>query len=301
MKKLLSVFLAAAMTFSLSASVFAVEPDAFPDEEIMVEEAAEDEILVEDTAEEVAAAVEDTEAPEAALAEDTAEILSEENEEEVGKIAPVYKYRVYVPDTYTEAQKYPSVYLLPYDGYSADQYFEDGIEGVLDEIMGSDESVEMIVVMPEYKAGDDYVAKLPELIEEIESNYSVIADPNYRALLGVNVGGYMTYEIATIESNSHPEVANLFHCFGSHMGDFTSDANPYLADKGSVYDDFVAGMDRMGGRGSNFLRNKFFYIDAPNGSADSTIAGGTSDIGAGLLTGHTEDLITFTALRIRNW
>ena len=270
------------MTMSLSASVYASGPDAFPDEEIMVEEAAEDEILVEDTAEEVAAAVEDTEAPEAALAEDTAEILSEENEEEVGKIAPVYKYRVYVPETYTETQKYPSVYLMPYDGYSADQYFEDGIEAVLDEITGSDEAIDMIVVMPEYKAGEDYVAKLPELVAEIESNYSVIADPNYRALLGVNVGGYMALETATIESNSHPEIANLFHCFGSLMGDFTSDANPYLGDKGSVYNDFVAGMDRMGGRGSNFLRNKFFYIDAPNGSADSTVAGGTSDIGAGL-------------------
>ena len=110
MKKLLSVFLAAAMTISLSASVYAGGPDAFPDEEIMVEEAAEDEILVEDTAEEVATAVEDTEAPEAALAENTAETLSEE---EVGKIAPVYKYRVYVPETYTETQKYPSVYLMP--------------------------------------------------------------------------------------------------------------------------------------------------------------------------------------------
>ena len=50
------------MTISLSASVYAGGPDAFPDEEIMVEEAAEDEILVEDTAEEVALAVEDTEA-----------------------------------------------------------------------------------------------------------------------------------------------------------------------------------------------------------------------------------------------
>ncbi len=110
------------MTMSLSASVYASGPDAFPDEEIMVEEAAEDEVFFEDTAEEVAS-LEETEAPEAVLAEDTAEILPEETEEEeVGKIAPVYKYRVYVPETYTETQKYPSVYLMPYDGYSADQY-----------------------------------------------------------------------------------------------------------------------------------------------------------------------------------
>ena len=277
MKKLLSVFLAAVMTFSLSASVYAGGPDAFPDEEIMVEEAAEDEILVEDIAEEVALAVDDSEAPAAALTENTSETLSEE---EVGKIAPVYKYRVYVPETYTETQKYPSVYLMPYDGYSANQYFDDGIEAALDEIMGSDEAIDMIVVMPEYKAGEDYVAKFPELIEEIESNYSVIADPNYRALLGVNVGGYMALETATIESNSHPEIANLFHCFGSLMGDFTSDANPYLADKGSVFNDFVAGMDRMGGRGLNYLSSRFFYIDAPNGSPDSTEVGGTSDIGS---------------------
>ncbi len=270
------------MTISLGASVYAGGPDAFPDEEIMVEEAAEDEILVEDTAEEVALVVEDTEAPEAAPAEDAAEILSEENEEEVGKIAPVYRYRVYVPETYTETQKYPSVYLMPYNGFSADQYFEDGIEAVLDEIMASDEAIDMIVIMPEFKAGDDYVAKLPELVAEIENNYSVIADPNYRALLGVNVGGYMALETATIESNSHPEVANLFHCFGSLMGDFTSDFNPYLGDKGSVYNDFVAGMDRMGGRGLNYLSSRFFYIDAPNGSQDSTEVGGTSDIGAGL-------------------
>jgi surfactin synthase thioesterase subunit len=283
MKKLLSVFLAAAMTISLSASVYAGGPDAFPDEEIMVEEAAEDEILVEDTAEETALAVEDTEAPEAVLAEDTAEILPEETEEEeVGKIAPVYKYRVYVPETYTETQKYPSVYLMPYDGYSADQYFEDGIEAVLDEITGSDEAIDMIVVMPEYKAGEDYVAKLPDLVAEIESNYSVISDPAYRAILGVNVGGYMALETATIESIDHPEVASLFRCYGSLMGDFTSSDNPYLEDKGSVFNDFVDGMNSMGGRGSSFLRNKFFYIDAPNGSADSTVAGGTSDIGAGL-------------------
>ena len=271
------MFLAAVMTFSLGASVYGSEPqDAFPEEEVLTVDAAWDEIL-EDDAEDVSLDVEDAEAPEAL--DQPAEATESLDEEEAGKM--VYEYRVYVPENYTETQKYPTVYLMPYDGYSADQYFKDGIEAVLDEIMGSDEAIDMVVVMPDYKPGEDYVAKLPELVAEIERKFSVISDPNYRALIGVNVGGYMALEVATIESNNGSEAADLFHCFGSHMGDFTSDANPYLADKGAV-NTFVSGMDRMTNRGLNYLSSRYFYIDAPNGSPDSTIAGGTSDIGAGL-------------------
>ena len=65
MKKYLSMFLAAVMTFSLGASVYGSEPqDAFPEEEVLTVDAAWDEIL-EDDAEDVSLDVEDAEAPEA--------------------------------------------------------------------------------------------------------------------------------------------------------------------------------------------------------------------------------------------
>ncbi len=275
MKKLLSVFLAAVMMFSVCASLYAAEEFAA----VPVEEPG----WVEDEAEDV-----QTDAPEAVdpASDAEAEVPSEDGpaagiieeavyEDTVGAIAPVYRYRVYLPQNYSADQKYPTVYLMPYDGYSADRYIDDGIEALLDELMATQEAVDMVVVMPEFTASDDYSVKLEALVEEVEEKYSVIPDRRYRAILGVNVGGYMALETALIEKSE------TFFCIGSHMGDFTSADNPYLAAKGSVAD-VVAGMDSMPASGYQYLSGHFFYIDAPNGSADSTAAGGTSDIGAGL-------------------
>jgi len=188
-------------------------------------------------------------------------------DEEAGTVEE-HAYKVYLPVGYSEDNSYPTIYLMPQDGYASKQYVDDGIQARLDELMSSGSVLPMVVVMPDFAEGDDYSALLPEIVADVEAEYSVIADTNFRALLGVGVGGYMAFETALISKT------DLFKAFGSHMGDFTSEANPYLA-KGSVMDT----ANKLGGLSRS---TDYFYIDGPNKDAFTTVSNGTSDIGGAL-------------------
>ena len=177
----------------------------------------------------------------------------------------IVTYKVYLPDGYSEDMSYPTVYLMPYDGYSADTYINDGIAKTLDSIMNGEDAIPMVVVMPEFTETQDYDTLLGEVVADVEAKYSVIPDKQYRAILGMNVGGYMAYENALVAKS------DLFYGVGSHMGDFISEANPYL-EKGAITDNLP---------NSSVIRSGdyYYYIDAPNGDAATTVAGGTKDIG----------------------
>ena len=177
-------------------------------------------------------------------------------------------YKIYLPEGYNENRNYPSVYLMPYDGYTSDKYLEDGLQKKLDEILEGSQSLPMVVVMPDYDSDDDYRVLMDELIADVESKYSVIEDSRYRGILGVGVGGYMAMETAVISKSAN------FYAIGSHMGDFTSEENPWLS-FGSVYDATKV-------IGNSEVKSKYFYIDAPNGTSFSNVEGGTSDIGTAL-------------------
>lgn len=110
----------------------------------------------------------------------------------------IVTYKVYLPDGYSEDMSYPTVYLMPYDGYSADIYINDGIAETLDSIMNGEDAIPMVVVMPEFTETQDYDTLLGEVVADVEAKYSVIPDKQYRAILGVNVGGYMAYENALV-------------------------------------------------------------------------------------------------------
>ena len=140
--------------------------------------------------------------------------------------------------------------------------------------MAGDASVSMVVVMPDFEEDDDYRVMLNSLVADVENKYSVIENAHYRAILGVNVGGYMAYETALISESG------TFFAVGSHMGDFTSENNPYL-ENGSVIE-VVDNLDNTPQRGYEVLQKHYYYLDAPNGDSFSTVTGGTSDIGAGL-------------------
>lgn len=195
-------------------------------------------------------------------ADETIEALALEDQQ-------ITSYKVYLPDNYDEEASYPAVYLMPYDGYSADKYVEDGIQGKLDEIMASGEAISMIVVMPQFGEGSDYRSLLDAVIADVESKYSVISDAGFRALSGVSVGGYMALEQAIISNTT------AFNAFASHMGDFTSEANPYVETNGVIIDavNALRGLSRS---------KNYIYIDGPNQDAATTVAGGTSDIGGKL-------------------
>lgn len=184
-------------------------------------------------------------------------------------------YQVYLPAGYDDACNYPSVYIMPYDGYHSQTYIDDEIAETLNEIMAGEDCVDMVVIMPDFEEGDDYRSMLDSLVEDVTEKYAVIDDSSYRAVCGANVGGYMAYETALIsESDS-------FYAVGSYMGDFTSEDNPYVGEYGAVID-VVNNLDSTPKKGYETLSKHYYYLDAPNGDSSSTVAGGTSDIGAGL-------------------
>ena len=180
-------------------------------------------------------------------------------------------YKIYLPAGYDKDQtaSYPTVYLMPYDGWNSSLYVSDGIQDKLDAMIDHKISASVIVVMPDFKEGEDYASMLPWLVKDVESKYKAISDSQYRALLGVNVGGYMALGTRYLDS----ENASLFYAYGSHMGDFTSESNPYLA-KG----DLLNAIESTGR-----IKNNYFYIDAPNGDPASYAAGGSADIGSALM------------------
>ena len=232
-----------------------------PEVEVEAEEAEAEEVEAAETEE---VEVEEVEATE------TEEVEAEEVEDEV----EYHTYKIYLPEGYDEAYSYPTVYLMPQDGYDSQQYVEDGIQARLDELMSSDDVLSMVIVMPDFEEGDDYSELLPGLVTDVEKKYSVISDAAFRALLGVGVGGYMAFETVLISKSED------FLMAGSHMGDFTSEANPYL-EKGAI-NDAAIDLDNTSKKGLDYLSKHYFYIDGPNEDAFTTVAGGTSDIGGNL-------------------
>ncbi|MDO5703136.1 MAG: alpha/beta hydrolase-fold protein [Lachnospiraceae bacterium] len=181
-------------------------------------------------------------------------------------------YMVYTPKGFTGEGQYPALYLMPFDGYSAQQYTDDGIEALLDGVMESGDAAPMVVVMPEFTGDEDLPSVLSDLTEDVEKRYPVIPDRKYRAVCGAGAGGYMAYA-AALRINP-----GMFMCAGSVMGDFTSADNPWIKTYGAVYDT-VRSMEMMAGKAYDFLSDRYFYIEAPNGAQETTAEGGTTDIG----------------------
>ena len=192
-----------------------------------------------------------------------------------GENAEQGEYYVILPEHYDPKKySYPSVYLMPYDGFHAGKYVEDGIADRLNQIMQSEEAMDVVMILPAFLSGQDYDDMLPALVEDVEKKYSVIPDARYRGILGVKTGGYMAYEAVLLNGS------DLFYCVGSQMGDFTTDENPYRK-KGSVLE-AVEALDKTPDCGYEYLSGHFFYLDAPNADPATTEEGGSAGIGSGL-------------------
>ena len=68
--------------------------------------------------------------------------------------------RIYLvlPENYDPSLLYPSVYLMPADGFSARQYLEDGIAEYLKDLMQTEQVLDMVFVLPQFgqqTAGED--------------------------------------------------------------------------------------------------------------------------------------------------
>ena len=117
------------------------------------------------------------------------------------------KARVYTPPGYSDAQKYPVLYLLHGIGGDENEWPRGGSPDViLDNLYAEKKAVPMIVVLPNGRAAKDVTARDPipkqspafaafeqdlltDLIPFIEKTYSVKADRDSRALAGLSMGG----------------------------------------------------------------------------------------------------------------
>lgn len=177
-------------------------------------------------------------------------------------------YSVCLPEGYEEGgRNYPCVYLMPSNGHTTDLYDAEDIQKSLGDLP-------LVVVSAEFAEGADYRTALNALVADVESRYAVIPEASYRAILGADVGGYMALETMLISES------DLFYGAGSVMGTFTGEANPY-AENGSLLE-AANQLERAADKGYEFLGNHYFYIEGPNQAAETTVEGGTTDVGASL-------------------
>lgn len=186
------------------------------------------------------------------------------------------EYSVYLPKGYDAedtSHNYPTVYLMPQDGYNGETYLQDGIQARLDELMATEQVLDMILVLPSFRAEDDFLQMIPKLVEDVDAKYHTIKDASCRGILGIKAGGYMAFATTLLDTES--EAATLFQAVGSHMGDFTSDQNPWKT-LGSVSGAAIS-------VSPSIMKTKYYYIDAPSGDPKTTQEGSSTEIGATLM------------------
>ena len=129
------------------------------------------------------------------------------------------KYNVYLPDGFDKSDKaYPVVYLLHGLGGNYTNWVEKGsAKLVADELIGSGEAVEMIIVMPNAGGADrrnvwNGYFNMPgwnyedfffqEFMPTVEKKYRAIGDKGHRAVMGLSMGGGGS----TVYCQHHPEL-----------------------------------------------------------------------------------------------
>ena len=129
------------------------------------------------------------------------------------------KYNVYLPDGFDESSKtYPVVYLLHgLGGNYTDWAKKASAKAIADELIGTGEAVEMIIVMPNAGGADRHNVwngyfNMPgwnyedfffqELIPTAEKKYRAVGDKGHRAVMGLSMGGGGS----TVYCQRHPEM-----------------------------------------------------------------------------------------------
>ena len=129
------------------------------------------------------------------------------------------KYNVYIPDGFDKSEKqYPVIYLLHglSDTYTA-WVEKGGMQTVVDELIGSGELQDVVIVMPNAGGPDihntwngyfnmpgwnyeDFFFK--EFIPVVEKKYRIVGDKGHRAVMGLSMGGGGS----TVYCQRHPDM-----------------------------------------------------------------------------------------------
>lgn len=112
-------------------------------------------------------------------------------------------YSVYLPPSYESSGPFPVLYLLHgYYGNHLD-WPRNGMRQIMDRELNSDNSTEMIVIMPDGMDSfyiDDFDERkldyeqffFQEFVPEIESKFNIVKAKTHRGIAGLSMGGYGT-------------------------------------------------------------------------------------------------------------
>ena len=129
------------------------------------------------------------------------------------------KYNVYLPDGFEESGKtYPVVYLLHgLGGNYTDWAKKASAKSIADELIGTGEAVEMVIIMPNAGGADRHNVwngyfNMPgwnyedfffqELVPAAEKKYRAVGDKGHRAVMGLSMGGGGS----TVYCQRHPDM-----------------------------------------------------------------------------------------------
>jgi len=111
---------------------------------------------------------------------------------------------VYLPPDYSQAARYPVLYLLHGAGDDETSWQEQGTAGaILDRLYGAKQVVSMIVVMPSAQGRGSAFEQdlLDEVVPYIDSHYPTRTDGKSRAIAGLSMGGGQALKIGL----KHPD------------------------------------------------------------------------------------------------
>lgn len=140
---------------------------------------------------------------------------------------PPQIYFIYLPPCYDDKpdKRYPVLYLLHGQTYTADQWIRLGAVDVLDNLILSGESIPFIIVFPDDRywnqpSGTSFGGRLVnDLIPYIDQNYQTFPDRNHRAIGGMSRGAGWASQLGL----SRPD---LFSIIGLHsLAVFQKDAS----------------------------------------------------------------------------
>lgn len=189
------------------------------------------------------------------------------------------KIYVCVPEDYDPDREYPSVYLMPKDGYSAWQYRSDGAGEEIRKLERDGAIMDMVAVFPELTGDEDPWTQIEDTVSLVEENYSVSSDSSMRGVLGTGTGAYLAFLLgySDREGNLQKE-PQLFSAIGSHDGDFTSESNRYLEQYGSICSLLEDEVDAPYKAQSEWVANYYTYLDMNSDSMAASSDGGSYDI-----------------------
>ena len=176
-------------------------------------------------------------------------------------------YEVILPDGYDASKKsYPTLYVMPNDGL--DSFSSNMMEQINATFANT---MDMIVVKVSFDESDSPYEAVERIINEVDRKYRTAVGPQYRAVIGEEVGGYlahaMTYTNGKKSFNATPK---LFGLMASINGDYATDANQWL-DK---YGDMLA-ISKL----NNSTALKFYtYLTTASEDERSTAANGANSV-----------------------